>query len=65
MRADHIVAVFCSAIGIALLVVSLAFPAEHRIVKVKREPIYVRVQDSPWAPMPEVEMAGHGRPVEP
>jgi hypothetical protein len=65
MRADHIVAVFCSAIGIALLVVSLAFPAERRIVQVKREPIYVRVQESPWAPMSGVPTAGHGRPVEP
>ena len=55
---------FASAIGVALLVVSLAFPPIHRVVQVKREPIYVRVKDSPWIAMPELT-AGLGHPVEP
>ena len=65
MRADHLIALFCSAVGVSLLVVSLAFPAEHRIVQVKREPIYVQVHDSPWGPLPGVGGVGRGRPVEP
>jgi hypothetical protein len=61
---EAVFGLFASAIGVALLVVSLAFPPVQRVVQVKREPIYVRVQDSPWTAMPELT-AGGGRPAEP
>ena len=65
MGLDHVIALFSCAIGVALLVVSFAFPVEHRIVRVQREPIYVQVHDSPWAALPGVGGVGRGRPVEP
>jgi hypothetical protein len=65
MSTEHVLALFSCAIGVALLVVSLAFPSQHRIVRIKREPIYVRVADSAWAPLPGVTNVGRGHPVEP
>jgi hypothetical protein len=62
---EYLFALVSCAIGMALLVVSLAFPPEHRVVRVKREPIYVRVAESPWGVLPEATMAGRGRPIEP
>jgi hypothetical protein len=62
---ESVFGLFACAIGVALLVVTLAIPTTERIVKVQREPIYVRVQESPWVPMPELTSAGIGHPVEP
>ena len=65
MSGESVFGLFACAIGVALLLVALAFPTTKRIVKVQRERIYVRVQESPWVPMAELTTAGIGHPVEP
>jgi hypothetical protein len=64
MSSESVLGLFSCAIGVALVVVTLAFPVTEKHIVVKREPIYVRVQESPWTPMPELT-AGAGHPVEP